>query len=289
MSSSLFPVLLCLVSAVTVAATNLFVKKGGDILSTRMVVSLAMAISVLPFAPFVPLPTPAVWGALSISVTVHWFYQFSMVRALHRGDLSLVFPVMRGLAPLLTAVTATIFLNESPNLVGWIGLIIATTALIVFALPEGGSDSARSLKRSALIWAGFTALGIAGYSVADANGTRIADLAGSFTTFIVWLFLLDWIGITAAMAWSRRERMWADMRSKLRDGTIAGLMGSISYGAALWAFTLAEAANVTAIRETSVVFGAIFGAVFLKEHFGRRRIIAAAVLASGLLMLELGA
>jgi drug/metabolite transporter (DMT)-like permease len=82
MSASLFPITLCLLSAVTVAATNLFVKRGGDVLSTRMIVSIAMALSVLPFAPFVPLPTPAVWGALAISVVVHWFYQFAMIRAL---------------------------------------------------------------------------------------------------------------------------------------------------------------------------------------------------------------
>lgn len=285
----MFPIALCLLSAVTVAATNLFVKKGGDVLSTRMIVSVVMAVSVLPFAPFVPLPTPQVWAALGMSVLVHWFYQFAMVRALHRGDLSLVFPVMRGMAPLLTAITAAIFLHESPNLIGWTGLVIATTALIVFALPEDDGKAHKALKRSALIWAAITALGIAGYSVADANGTRLSELAGSVATFIVWLFLLDWIGITTAMFFSRRGRIWADTKPQIHDGTIAGLLGSISYGAALWAFTMTDVANVTAIRETSVVFGAVFGAVFLKESFGKRRIAAAAILATGLLMLEFGA
>ena len=136
MTSSVLPIILCLISAVTVAATNTFVKKGGDVLSTRMIVSIAMALSVLPFAPFVPMPTAEVWAALAVSVVVHWGYQFAMIRALHRGDLSLVFPVMRGLSPLLTAVTASIFLAEAPSVLGWAGLLIATAALIVFAMPE---------------------------------------------------------------------------------------------------------------------------------------------------------
>lgn len=139
------------------------------------------------------------------------------------------------------------------------------------------------MQRTALIWAAITALGIAFNSVSDARGTRLAD---TVLTFIVWLFLLDWIGITLAIVWARRGRVWADIRPRLRDGFIAGGLGSISYGAALWAFTLSQAAHVTAVRETSVVFGAIFGAVFLKEPFGPRRVIAAAVLAAGLLMLE---
>ena len=111
MNSGLLPIALCLLSAITVAAVNLFVKRGGDVLSTRMIVSIAMMLSVVPLVPFVPLPTPTVWAALGISVVVHWFYQFAMIRALHRGDLSLVFPIMRGLAPLLTAITATAFLG----------------------------------------------------------------------------------------------------------------------------------------------------------------------------------
>jgi drug/metabolite transporter (DMT)-like permease len=263
----------------------MFVKKGGDVLSARMIVSIAMAASVLPFAPFVPLPSPAVWAALALSVCVHWFYQFAMIRALHRGDLSLVFPVMRGLAPLLTAIMATVFLKETPSLYGWLGLLIATAALIVFAMPESKDGVKQPLKRAALFWAVLTALGIAGYSVVDANGTRLAADQNLFT-FVVWLFLFDWIGITSAMLIVRRGRIWRDVKPQLVSGTIGGVLGTVSYGAALWAFTLSEAANVTAIRETSVVFGAIFGAVFLKEAFGKRRIVAASVLAMGLMLLE---
>jgi len=264
----------------------LFVKRGGDVLSTRMVVSIAMAMSVLPFAPFVPMPTPQIWAALLLSVMVHWFYQFAMIRALHRGDLSLVFPVMRGLAPLLTAITATFVLQESPSPLGWLGLLIATAALIIFALPEEKGGKHPPVKQAALVWAVITALGIAFYSVADANGTRLSAQTGSLFTFLVWLFLLDWIGISTALLWIRRGKVWADVSPQIRDGAIGGVLGTISYGAALWAFTLAEAANVTAIRETSVVFGAIFGAVFLKEAFGPRRIVAASVLALGLILLE---
>ncbi|MEL7109249.1 MAG: EamA family transporter [Pseudomonadota bacterium] len=286
MSSSLFPIALCLLSAVTVAATNLFVKRGGDVLSTRMIVSIAMMASVVPFVPFVPLPTPAIWGALAISIVVHWFYQFAMIRALHRGDLSLVFPVMRGLAPLLTAIIATVMLRETPSLLGWAGLLLASGALIVFALPEEKGAKRPAVQRVALFWAMITALGIAFYSVADAFGSRLAADTESLFTFVVWLFMLDWIGISAAVFWSRRGRIWADISPQIRDGAIGGFLGTISYGSALWAFTLSEAANVTAIRETSVVFGAIFGAVFLKEAFGPRRIAAASLLALGLVMLE---
>lgn len=286
MSASAFPIILCLLSAITVAATNLFVKKGGDVLSARMIVSIAMGLSVLPLVPFVDMPTGEIWAALGLSVMVHWFYQFAMIRALHRGDLSLVFPVMRGLAPLLTAIMATFYLGETPGLLGWIGLVIATCALIIFAMPEGANLDGRKLQRTALFWAALTALGIAGYSVVDANGSRLSAEAGTVFTFVVWLFLFDWIGITTAMFIVRRGQVWAGVRPQLVGGAIGGFLGTISYGAALWAFTMAEAANVTAVRETSVVFGAIFGAVFLKESFGKRRIVAASVLAIGLLLLE---
>ncbi len=286
MTSSALPIILCLISAITVAGVNVFVKKGGDVMGTRMVVALAMAACALPFAPFVPLPTPEVWLALGVSMIVHWFYQFSLVRSLHRGDLSLVFPVMRGLAPLLTAMLASVFLFEFPSLWGWSGLILATAALFTFAIPEGQTGTHLKLRRDALFWAVLTAFGIAAYAVADTRGMRLAEDAGSRGSFIVWLFLLDWIGITFAMMVTRRANIWRDVKPQLRAGILAGVIGAVSYSAALWAYTLSEAANVTAIRETSVVFGAIFGAMFLKESFSRRRVVAASILAAGLMLLE---
>ena len=206
-----------------------------------------------------------------------------MIRALHRGDLSLVFPVMRGLGPLMTAVFALIFLDEMPGLAGWFGLCLAAAALVVFALPQGEALSQTRLNRTALVWAGLTALGIGLYSVTDAYGVRVAE---NRFTFIVWLFLLDWIGTTAVTVWTRRGQLRARLRPQLVGGIVGGVASVFSYGAALLAFSMTQAATVTAIRETSVVFGAILGAVFLKEGFGRRRIAAAAVLAAGLLLLE---
>lgn len=283
MSATTLPLLLCLLSAVTVALANFAVKRGGDVLSARMVLSITSALCVLPFAFFVPFPEASLWPAIAMAIGAHWVYQFFMIRALHRGDLSLVFPVMRGLAPLATAIIAVFALQEMPTLLGWAGLTLATLALIVFALPAGKSLDQASLDRIALMWAGLTALGIGLYSVTDAYGVRLAE---NRFTFIVWLFMLDWLGTTAVTVWTRRGQLLKRLRPQLAGGAVGGVSSVISYGAALLAFSMTDAATVTAMRETSVVFGAILGAVFLKEGFGPRRIVAACVLAAGLLLLE---
>ncbi len=285
MSADLLPLLLCLLSAVTVALANFAVKRGGDVLSARMVLSITSALCVLPFAFIVPFPEAGLWPPIAMAIAAHWIYQIRMIRALHRGELSLVFPVMRGLAPLMTAIIAVFALQEVPGPLGWAGLSLATLALIVFALPANRPLDQRALDRIALIWASLTALGIGLYSVTDAYGVRLAD---NRFTFIVWLFLLDWIGTTAVTLWTRRGELVKRLRPQLTGGMVGGVASVISYGAALLAFSMTEAATVTAMRETSVVFGAILGAVFLKEGFGKRRIAAAAVLAAGLMLLESG-
>lgn len=285
MPASLVPVALCLFSAVTVAFTNVMVKRGGDVLTARMIVAVAMAVSVLPFAPFVPLPPRETWHLLAISMCVHWFYQFCLVRALHRGDLSLVFPVMRGLAPLATAVIAAFILHEHLKPVQILGLLAASLSIIVFALPTAKTSTARSLDRRALLWAALTAIGVGMYAVAD---TRAARAMPGAMTFVVWLFLLDWIGVTAVTIAQRHGGIWKAVKPQLKAGLIGGAAGTLSYGAAIFAYTMTDAAIVTALRETSVVFAAIFGAVLLNEGFGSRRIVAAAVLACGLVLMQAG-
>ena len=137
--------------------------------------------------------------------------------------------------------------------------------------------------KAALGWALATAVGVSLYNVADARGVRIAP---DPLTFIAWLFLLDPIGVATTALIVRRDALAEALKAKWRYGVAAGALSVLSFGSALYAFSLIETAKVSALRETSVVFGALFGALFLKESFGRRRLVAAVVLAAGLVLMQ---
>lgn len=283
MTPSALAILLCMLSAVTVAAAGFFAKRGGDVLVARSVLSFGMALTVLPFAFFVPLPQIQHLHLFALASTVHWAYQFAMISALHRGDLSFVFPVMRGLGPLAAGLFAIFVLGENLSPAGWVGLLLASGAVIVFARPTGVHAHERRTDRQALLFACLTAVGIGAYTVTDAFVVRNLPTP---ETFIVWLFLIDWTGVAVVAVARRRGRVVSSFRPVMKDGLIGGIVGAISYSAALYAFTLIDAAMVAALRETSVVFAAIMGAVWLKEGFGLRRILAAGVMASGLITMQ---
>ena len=279
------PLFLGLFSAVTLAAANVAVKMGADILVGRAILSSSAALLILPFAFLVPAPDAATWWALLMAMPAHFTYQVCLVRSLSRGDLSLVFPVMRGTAPLLSALAAFLLLGEALPPLAIVGLLIATASVIAFALPPRGVTLRSHPNATALFWALGTAVGVALYNVADARGVRIAP---SPFTFIVWLFLVDWIFITCAALALRRRQLAATVRAKWRFGVAAGFLSILSFGGALWAFSMMEVAKVSALRETAVVFAAIMGAFMLKEGFGRRRILAALTLAAGLVLMQFG-
>ncbi len=286
MSSAYLPIALCLFSAVTVAVTNVLVKKGGDILTARMLVAVVMALTVLPLIAFFPLPPRDTWHLLATSMCVHWMYQFCLIRALHRGELSLVFPVMRGLGPLATASFATFVLHEYLTPLQSIGLFCASLSILFFALPTSATLEGRKLDRAALFWAVLTAAGVGLYAVTDARAARA--MPGPMS-FVIGLFLIDWIGVSLVFLWQRRGRWVEAIRPQWRASLLGGLAGSLSYGAAIYAYTMTDAALVTALRETSVVFAAAMAAFILKEGFGARRIVAAGVLATGLVLMQAGA
>ncbi len=285
MDPTLLPVFLGLFSALTLAAANMSVKMGTDILVGRAILSASSALLLLPAVPFVPLPDRATWTALAITLPAHYFYQMCLVRSMSRGDLSLVFPVMRGAAPLLTAFAALIFLGEELSALAWFGLVFATLAVASFALPPSGVRMREHPDKAALGWALATALGVSLYNVADARGVRIAPEP---FTFIVWLFLLDPIGVVTTTLVVRRRALAEALRMKWRYGVAAGALSVLSFGSALYAFSLMETAKVSALRETSVVFAAAMGSLFLGESFGRRRLLAALVLAAGLVLMQFG-
>ena len=283
MTDELLALLLGLFSAVTLAAANLSVKAGRDILASRAILQTSAAAMMLPVAILAPAPDAATWNALAWAVPVHFAYQLALIGALKHGDLSLVFPVMRGSAPLLTGIAAWLVLGEALSPAGMAGLLVASAAVIVFAWPPAGSGLRAHPDRRALIFAAATAIGIAAYNVTDARGVRIAP---DPLSFIAWLFMFDCIGIGLLAAVRRRGRLGALLRDKWRYGVAGAALSILSYGAALYAFTLVEAAKVSAVRETAVVFAALFGALILREGFGPRRLAAALVLAAGLAILQ---
>ncbi len=286
MSAALLAIILGLFSAVTLAAANYSVKAGSDILASRAILQGSASLLMLPVVLLVvPAPTPAVWAALAITVPVHFAYQLALIGALKHGDLSLVFPIMRGGAPMLTGISAFLLLGERLTGTEVAGLIIATIAVGLFAWPPKGTRISAHPDRRALGLAALTAIGIALYNVTDARGVR---LAGSPFTFIAWLFLFDCVGIGAVTWVRRRGRLIESIRLRWRYGVAGGALSILSYGAALYAFTLMETAKVSALRETAVLFGALFGALLLKEGLGARRIAAALVLVAGLALMQLG-
>lgn len=283
MNPEALAVALGLFSAVTLATVNFAVKIGVDILVGRAILSCSAALLIAPAALFVPLPDAATWGALATAVPAHFFYQMCLVQAMSRGDLSLVFPVMRGLAPLLTAVTAWFVLGQTLTPIGWLALAVATGAIIVFALPPRGSRLRDHPDAVALGWAVMTAIGVSLYNATDARGVRLAP---DPFTFIVWLFLIDPILITITTLIRRRGQLIAAIVPQWRSAVTAGALSILSFGSSLYAMTLIDAAKVSALRETSVVVAALLGALFLGEGFGVRRLGAAALLAAALVALQ---
>lgn len=286
MNPEVFAFALGLGSAVTLAGANTFVKAARDILGGRAVMAFTSAILMLPFVFVAPLPNPQTWMILGLSLPAHWLYQTALVRALSRGDLSLVFPVMRGSAPLLTAIAASFVLGEHLSPLAITGLTVASLATIVFALPEKNFDGSRKVRNSALLWAMATGACVAIYNVIDAQGVRSGP---SQWSFIVWLFVLDWIGINTIAFFTRgRKAFMASARAALWPGIGAGVCSLISFSMALYGFSIAPVAYISAMRETAVVFAAIMGWWFLREGFGVRRTLAAIILAAGLGLLQFG-
>lgn len=272
------------ISAVLVALVGVLVKRSDDKLVFRALLSISSALIVLPFAFFTPFPPASVWPYLMFGAIAHFFYQISYVAAFERGDMSLVYPIMRGIAPAITAVFAFIFLNEGLTALEITGLAIVVAALIGFSWPvKSKTKVAFPAIGVALICGLFIAL----YSVVDAAGMRVSkEILSQAWTYIIWFFLLDVIGMTCLVLWRRGRRIGEALGGQIKTAFLAGVLSLISFSLALYAFSLAPVAKMSAVRETSVVFGAIFAVLILKEEFGSRRISLAGFMVFGLFLLQ---
>lgn len=273
---------LVLLAAFLHAAWNALVKSGHDRLVVLTIANGTGILVSLLIVPFVPLPLPASWPFMLASVVLHTGYYFFLIHAYRVGDLSHVYPLARGLSPLLVAGLAAGFANEIPSFWGMAGVALACAGVASLAFDAGPPWRG---DRRPLAYAVGTAVFIAAYTLADGMGVR---RAGHALGYIVWLMLLDGFPIVLFTTWLRRRHLIAVLERNWRTGCTSGVLQFAAYGLVIWAMSLGAMASVSALRETSVLFAAIIGALALKERVGGLRIAAAILVTVGIVLMRVG-
>lgn len=263
------------------ASWNALIKGGQDKLLDTLLVALGGALIGLVCLPFLPLPASAAWPWLAGSVSVHCLYYYLVAQSYRHGDMSLVYPLMRGSAPMVTALLSVLVFGEQVSPGGLLGVGLLSFGILLLA---GGHWRSGADRR--VLWFGCgNALVIVAYTLFDGHGARASGHALSYT---LWLFALDVLPLLLWLGWQRGSQLWSVVWAGRRRLAVGGACSVGSYAIALWAMTQAPIALVAALRETSVIFGLLLGAVLLRERVTLWRGLATAVVCLGALTIRLG-
>ena len=266
--------LLALGSAGLHAGWNLLIKTSDERFLTAWGQMLFGGVLLSPILPFVGIPTGAALSFLALSTVVHLAYLSALVRAYHHGDFSFAYPIARGGGALFAALGGVIFLGDVLPVPAWLAIGVVTAGIV--------SLVSRHVTSLAIQWAFLTALTIGAYSTIDAAGARRSSGFGYGVTLIVAMAISLSI---AGIASGRGRAFVAYARVDWRRLVGAGLAGVLAYSMVLTGVRLAPVGYVAALRESSVVLGALGGWLLLHEGFGRRRVVSAVVVVAGLVAL----
>jgi drug/metabolite transporter (DMT)-like permease len=282
-----------LAAAVTHATWNAIAHGIKDQLLAFGLIGAGGILVAIPLVIVSPFPLAACWPYLLASIVIHVFYNLLLMRSYRYGEFGQVYPLARGTSPLVVTVLAAVFAAERPSVAQVAGVLVVSCGLALLVLAGrtrrraaagGGNGHGSGLGRAALIAAVGTGLTIAAYTTVDGLGVR---LSGSSVAYIGWLMLLESLCVPAwALARRRHELLSGTSRRVLGSGLLAGGLSVLAYGLVLWAQTRGDLAPIAALRETSVIFGAVIGTVVFREPFGRWRIAATLLVVIGVLLLN---
>ena len=282
--------LIVLFGALLHASWNALVKSSTDkSLDTALIHVLGGAVA-LPLVWLAGLPPQASLPYLAASIIIHIGYYIALAGAYRHGDLGLTYPIMRGLAPLLVALASGIVIGEHLSMLGWLGVAGISSGVLLVGWSR--TVFAQGAHRAALGFALSNAVIIAIYTVVDGLGVRVAaEHGGSALQYVATLFLIDgfpyFLFVMSQRKAQQRTDAWTYMRRRWPLALLGTLASLGSYGIALWAMTQAPVATVAALREVSVLFAALLGAVFLKEAFGLQRGAGTLLIVTGVAALRL--
>ncbi len=270
-----------LLGAALHAGWNVLVKEGSDRFLNTLSVVAGSAVAAAVFLPFLPLPQPASWPYLAASVVIHIFYFLFLTLAYQKGDLTLVYPLMRGLPPMFTGLAAAFLLSEWPSPSGWLGIVLVSAGVVSLS-----ADSRMAMKAgiTPIVFAVVNAGVIVSYTLVDGMGVRLSGHAFSYTG---WMILLT-AGISfLAFRMIRGNEVTNHVARQWKKGLLGGGCTFGAYALALWAMTQAPIALVAALRETSILFGTALAVFALKERVSRLRYVSIALIAVGLIAIKM--
>lgn len=268
-----------LAAALVHAGWNVLVKGAADKLSMTIAVAIGAGLVGAVSLPFLPMPASQSWPFLGVSVLLQSVYYLLIARAYRIADMSLAYPLMRGVAPAAVALFGIPLFGEMQSGGQWLAVGLISTGVLALAL---GAFRQQPLAGAGMATALCNALVIAAYTLVDASGVR---LSGSPVAYALLLAVFTGLG-TVAMALVGGARPRLTVRT-FGIGLAGGAATTLSYGVALWAMTRAPVAPVAALRETSIVFALILSRLVFGEKVGGRRFAAAFLVTAGVAALRL--
>ena len=265
-------VLACVMcAAILHASWNAVLRGGSDRLWSMTLMMIAVACATAITAVFVPWPNPASWAYVIASAIIHVGYNLSLVRTYRSGDLGQTYPVSRGSSPVLVALGAAVFAHEAIGVVAAIGIALVSGGIVSLAF------QGKKVRADFLPAAFTTGVLIGAYTVVDGIGVRLSgdSLAYSNSMFLLWSITMPFI------FYAMRGRPPAYTRAQTTMALTGGIVSILAYGIVIWAMQYDAMGVVSALRETSVVYAAIIGRIFLNEKLTARRITSCLAIATG--------
>jgi drug/metabolite transporter (DMT)-like permease len=268
-------------AAVLHASWNAIAHSMRDQMIAMVLLGASYAVCSAALLPFVTPTAPASRPWLYASVVLHVAYNALLMQSYRGGEFNQVYPLARGISPLVVAAVAAGLLGDHLTPVQYAGVLTVSVGLAVLVLAGGRPSAAH---HGPLLFAVGTGLAIAAYTVVDGVGVR---RSGSVLGYTSGLFVIQGTIVVLIGLWVRGRALAREAAPHVGVGFACGVLSLTAYALVLWAQTRGALAAVAALRETSVIVGAAIGAVAFHERFGRSRLIATVVVAAGIVLLNL--
>jgi drug/metabolite transporter (DMT)-like permease len=277
---SVWVLLAVLGAALLHALWNALLRVGTSRVAAMMVLSAGQGVIGLVIVLTHGLPSAQVWPWILASALIHTGYQTFLAFAYEHGDLSRVYPLARGTAPMITLAVSALWLSEAINLTEAVGIIVLGTGILLLARGVWTSGESRRM----LPYAFGSACATAGYTLTDGIGARAE---GDPVLYLGWVMLVAGIVFALVMLGLRGQSAVPRVRKVWMLGSLGAIASYSAYAVVVWAMTQAPIPLVAALRETSILFAVLIGWLIFGERMTSSKVLSVALIIAGVIVTRL--